>query len=389
MSETQPTVLQSPCQACLQRRCSHTNPPFKRLKASHPISFEAGRRSCKSSSAALSRDPNLTTASVEFSDFGNANSTTFEVGNLDWDNDFFDLGGSPSSPDLPVYLAGNLSDSAFTPNETLPPRPTDKSSGNVGNRSLDQFAPNLDFKSALAGPQEALQGIGSCSKHRKSCMISALKILETLHVASSVCPSTGAKSLNSVSLQPRTTEFVLSTNREIIRLILHMLECTCIMSLQLQLVLASICGKLIVWYRAIVPHSYGFLDESHAERVLHQPVTLGWYTIDTTLEHKVRAQVVLSELRHVEALIKAISRRVRHGKHDHPCNVAIEEGRSRSASPSRLERPQETETPRVIHKCLIDFLHVKLQAAKASINLISHDGPTSLDEPVEIGRAHV
>lgn len=391
MSEAQYSVNHPPCQACPKRGCSHTTPPFKRSKARHPVSFEADRWSCKKSSAALPQDQNLTTASIAFSDFGNevsTNLTTFEAGSLNWDNDFFGLGGSPLSPDLPAYFTDSPSNSGFTPSTTLPPRQPDGFSVNVGDDSFDQFPQNLNLKSAFASPQEALQGVGPCSKHRKSCMVSALKILETLHVPPSVCPFTDVKSLNPVSLQPRTTEFVLSTNREIIRLILHMLECTCFTSLQLQLVLASICSKLIVWYRAIVPNSYGFLDdsmtgsESGAERVLHQPVTLGKYSIDATLEHKVRAQVVLSELRHVEALVKAISRRVRQGKHDNPWNVAVGEGRSRSTSPSRSERPNETETSRVIHKCLIDFLQIKLQKAKANINLVLHDGPAPVDESI-------
>lgn len=396
MSEAQCRVHRSPLQACLQRGCTDTKPPFKRLKVRHPVSFEADQCSYKESSAALPQDQ---TQLLDYENEVSTNSIIFEAGNLDWDQDFFGLGNLPLSPDLSAFgLADSLSDSGlglgFTPNTTLPPPQTETESFSINVGKPDhpfdhlRFPPNLNlnFKSALASPQdqEALQGIGPCSKHKKSCIVSALKILETLHVAPS---STAVKSLTPVSLPPRTTEFVLSTNREIIRLILHMLECTCVTSLQLQLVLANICGKLIVWYRAIVPNSYGFLDgpiagsESTAERVLHQPVMLGQYTIDATLEHKVRAQVVLSELRHVEALIKAISKRVRQGKHDNPWNVAVGEGRSRSIA-SRSERRNETETSRVIHKCLIDFLLIKLQTAKANINLLSNDGPASVDESV-------
>ncbi|KAL9126603.1 MAG: hypothetical protein Q9175_007892 [Cornicularia normoerica] len=123
------------------------------------------------------------------------------------------------------------------------------------------------------------------------------------------------------------TDYVLSTNREAVRLIFNILEYTCSSSSQVQLVLTIICGKLIAWYRAMVRNrcenssimlsavdKHNFNHEDHTERVLHQPITIDEYSINVTLEYKIRAQVIFDELQHVEALTKGLSQRVKETK---------------------------------------------------------------------------
>ncbi len=206
----------------------------------------------------------------------------------------------------------------------------------------------------------------------------------------SVCFSAGAETSGSSTPQPRMTDSVLSTNREAVRLVSDMLECTCSLSSQLPLVLIIICGKLIAWYRAMVRNRNEGSDnsalawsvaqndnnnhEDHTERVLHQPITVGDYSFDVTLENKIRAQVVFSELQAVEALIRNLSRRVEETRFGNLWNAAaVRSGTGQTAS-SGLAKPDETGPAEAIQRSLTVFLYTQLQTANAEIDLILKGG---------------
>lgn len=317
--------------------------------------------------------------------------------NLNYNIDFNALCGSPTSSALLACMTDDLSETALKHDATASTQNTDEFSAEMTEHFSGIFSPVPSYRLETRNPQGRLQGIEPCSNHTRTCMTSALKILQALHMPPSVCLSAGAETSGSSSPQPRMTDSVLSTNREAVRLVSDMLECTCSFSSQVQLVLIIICGKLTAWYRAMLRNGYDGLDnsssivwsvinsnnnnnnnninhEDHTERVLHQPITVGEYSFDVTLENKIRAQVVFSELQHVEALIENLSRRVEETKFGNIWNAAAEKSGSGLIAGSRLAKPDETGLAEAIHRSLTVFLHKQLQAAKAEITLILNSG---------------
>lgn len=294
----------------------------------------------------------------------------------DWGTDYFGLCSSLLPSSFPKCNTDKWSDPALKHDLTLPIELADDFPDQRGDHLSDLFPTNSGLNPAPPSSKGALQEIEPCSRHRRSCMVAALRVLQTLHTTPSTCSSAGAESPNLNSSQPRTTGSVLSTNREVIGLISNMLKCTCFASLQLQLILTVICGKLTVWYRAMIPNTYGSLDdpitslEDNAERVVHQPITVGEYAMDNTLEQRVRAEVVFSELQHVEALIKDLARRLQERRHDGLWNAAAMSGRIGPISATKPVEPNETAAAGAIHKCLTEFLQKQLQVAKAGIDAI-------------------
>lgn len=313
-----------------------------------------------------------------------ANPEVEDAGN--WDSDCFGLCSSPLPSGPFPSTTAEWSDPALKHDGMLSIESADDFSNQIGDHLLDLFRTNSDFDSSLQDRKGALQDIEPCSKHKSSCMVSALKILRTLHTAPSTCSSAGTESPELGSSQPRTTGCVLSANREVIRLVSNMLKCSCFASIQLQLILTVICSKLIVWYRAMIPNTYAYLDDSNtsleenAERVLHQLITVGEYAVDNRLEPRIRAEIVLGELQHVEALIKNLARCLQERKYVSRWNAAAASGGNRPTSPSKPMGPNETAAAGAIHKRLTEFLHDKLQVGRAGIHAMvdrGHD-PTDL-----------
>jgi len=173
--------------------------------------------------------------------------------------------------------------------------------------------------------QDAIGDAGPCSHEVKNCMKVAIGILRALHIPSSTCLKTRHEFPSSKASHPRMIDSVLSANREAVQLISDILKCTCSSSSQLQLVLAVILHKIIIWYRATIrsnvsenesdsssqssaaqslsKNTYG----SHAERVSHLPMKLGEYTFDAALECKIRGQIIQNELQHLRFLVDKLS----------------------------------------------------------------------------------
>ena len=305
--------------------------------------------------------------------------------NLNDGLDFHGLCASQTPSALLACMPDELSDTALECDATASTQNTDEFSAEMRDCSSSIFSPAPNYRLKTSNLQGRLQGIEPCSNHARTCMVSALKILRALHMPPSLCLSAGAETSDSCSIQPRLTDSVLSTNREAVRLVSDMLECTCFLSSQMQLVLVIICSKLTAWYRAMVRNGYDGFDnssviwptlnnnndninhEDYTERVLHQPFTVGEYTLDITLENKIRAQVVFSELHNVEALIETLSRRVEDTKFG---NLTAARSGSETTASSRPVKPDETGLAETVHRNLNVLLHKQLQVAKAETSLI-------------------
>jgi len=303
--------------------------------------------------------------------------------NLNDDLDFHTLCGSPTNSALLACMPDELSSTALEHDATTLNQESSEYSAGLGHPFVGVFSPVPNYR------HSGLEGIEPCSNHTRTCMVSALKILQALHMPPSICFSAGAETDDSSSPQPRLTDSVLSTNREAVRLVSDMLECPCSLSSQVQLVLTIICGKLTAWYRAMVQNGHDSFDDSssmvwsdvvnnshgdHTERVLHQPITVGGYSFDVTLEPKIRAQVVFSELHHVEILIKTLSRRVEETKFG---NTSAARNRSGLTASSMTGETDETGRAETIYRSLTSFLQKQLQVVKAEISLILNGGHDS------------
>ncbi|KAL1971166.1 hypothetical protein VTN77DRAFT_117 [Rasamsonia byssochlamydoides] len=194
--------------------------------------------------------------------------------------------------------------------------------------------------------RSSINDVGSCSNHARTCMIAAVRLLQALHIPPPECLSACDESALSHLRQPRMTDSVLATNRDVILLVSGILICSCSTSFAVQLVLTTICSKLMAWYRAMVNNDRA--GDEHTEQVLHQPIAVGGYFFDVALESKIRPQVVFSELQHLELLVHSLSRR-------------IEEAGFGNLGPPT----PDSEEP--IHRSLIAFLHQQLQETKAEV----------------------
>lgn len=255
------------------------------------------------------------------------------------------------------------------------------------------FSPGHRYDVSPAVSLDLLKGIETCSENRRSCMTSAIRILQTLHIPSSACLSFDGPSTSPASRQPRKTDSVLSTNRDIVRLMAEMIKCSCISSSQLQLVLIIICGKLIAWYRAIIrnspddhpdactdmnvqtsTHPDGTLNAATgmtSERVLHQPFGVGEYSFDTSLESKIRAQVVSSELQQLEALVANLSGRIQEENPSGDNHNQVIRGHTRGKRSRSTSTIDPSGLSSAVHTSLTAFLHTQLKDAKAESNAIA------------------
>ena len=235
--------------------------------------------------------------------------------------------------------------------------------------------------------QDAIGDAGPCSHEVKNCMKVAIGILRALHIPSSTCLKTRHEFPSSKASHPRMIDSVLSANREAVQLISDILKCTCSSSSQLQLVLAVILHKIIIWYRATIrsnvsenesdsssqsaaaqslsKNTYG----SHAERVSHLPMKLGEYTFDAALECKIRGQIIQNELQHLRFLVDKLPSCVQEpNAQDHtslgsPCQSS----KSCSTVSSGTSTPSEkTRLAGNFRRKFYEFLRGQLESAKAA-----------------------
>ena len=156
-----------------------------------------------------------------------------------------------------------------------------------------------------------------------ACMTSASKILKSLLVRPSAClSSTGRRGNGQTPGTPRAVDSALTTNVEAAEVVSDILECSCFVQPQLQLVVVTICAKLIAWYGAIVRGHFRNIghqsasevvtaDRRHAERVLLQPITIGGHCVDGAMGGLLVGFVVLARLQEMETLVDKVSQHIR------------------------------------------------------------------------------
>lgn len=224
----------------------------------------------------------------------------------------------------------------------------------------------------------------------ESCLTAALRTLTTLHIAHPACLSAHQEA--PTVQQARAMETVLSTNKDIVTGMTLMLACSCSGKSLVQLLLSVVCDNLIAWNSAMISADLEQGDpfdgrrstfssacsssSGHAQapraRVLPQPITIGQHQINGSLGRALRAQVMAGELRVLESLIDALSRRF--------CEASRSDGAS-STSPVTHTRNvngraaisrdtpslQSTGLSNVVHRNIISSLHIRLQIQRAKI----------------------
>ena len=296
--------------------------------------------------------------------------------NLDLDLDML------CSSTMPSNLLGELPDQLPERSSRLESRIGVQVNNNFPTRVEDHNVGT--FSSIVSAHREhgptSPQHFTQCSNATKACMASALGVLHGLHIPHTVCLSTGSENHCSHSFCPRTTDTVLSLNKEAIHVVSDILRCPCSTRFQVQLVIVVICAKLNAWYRAAIrnnyevffdppssvwptPESSNVVQEDLNERVLHQPIKIGEYAFDVVLEKKVRAQVVFSELQQVKVLTKSLCDRIETTSFGYARN------RSAAAKGGPTGR-NKSEMVAAIHRNLTVFLHSQLRAVEVETNAI-------------------
>lgn len=209
-------------------------------------------------------------------------------------------------------------------NGDSPPMPESRSTS-----TSSALLSSLSHSPRFPGPVEAQPHTGkpqvnvctSQSTGSETCLAAALRSLRILQIAHSVCLSAHREA--PAVQQTRKMETVLSTNKDVVAGIGPILTCCCSAKSLVQLLLLSICGNLITWNGAMIsanldqgdgpfsPASGSSADPTQAPqvRVLAQPITIGQHQLNGELARVLHNQVMAAELRILEGLVDALSRR--------------------------------------------------------------------------------
>lgn len=235
--------------------------------------------------------------------------------------------------------------------------------------SLCYSTPTAKLQSATDSTALEMTGTkATCSHNRQNCLSSALEVLRTLHVPPSACiSSAGDFTTTNNQRQPRNTGAVFDANRNAVRQLSDILQCSCISATPLQLTLITICDKIIAWYRAVLQSFAGHCKETTAkrskqelghdhkpstsssvacERVVHQSFSVGNFAFDGNLESKICEQVIVSELEQLQNVVADLTNHLQGensggdslllgGNNDRP-SLSIDSPESMKAVPARL-----------------------------------------------------
>jgi hypothetical protein len=198
---------------------------------------------------------------------------------------------------------------------------------------FSEYIPNLPGLKNIP-PKDDNSDMSSISESRNClnsggcCFAFASRALKYLHIPSTLCLSTiGTVDLSSGSkhIAPRPADSVLIANSEAMLALSKILLCSCSLKPQLQMIMATICDKLVAWYYAMAHGKQSFelestvstpecklgSDNARKERVLCQRVKIGDYCLETAAEAQIMARVVLSHLQKMDYLIGVLSRRIK------------------------------------------------------------------------------
>ena len=193
-----------------------------------------------------------------------------------------------------------------------------------------------DLSSASLNPPLESTEPSCLAQNLPSCLSIATKGLRTLHVRQTSCLSRGSQDATNTD-PPRMSGSVLKETKDVGMSVCRMMQCACILRPQNQLLIATICSRLVVWYRAMIhadfPHMSGMENiVSGPERVAHQAVTIGDHTVDNpSLGLNIQAQVMLNELGHLQRLVNTLLVRIQQTGELHSMG-----GSQDSSKPGRL-----------------------------------------------------
>ncbi|KAH9210139.1 hypothetical protein DL95DRAFT_393730 [Leptodontidium sp. 2 PMI_412] len=189
-------------------------------------------------------------------------------------------------------------------------------------------------------------------------------------------------------------ETVLSTNKDVIASMAPILACFCSGKSLVQLLLLSICGNLIAWNSAMIsanlepgpgdPFSSagsgslpaGPAQQAPRARVLPQPITIGQHQINGKLGRALHAQVMAGELRILEGLVDALSRRLCEASRSDGAGASPATTHSRNLSGRGATTSRDTPTSssqqskslsHVVHRHIISSLRTLLENTRAKI----------------------
>ncbi|KAJ5921368.1 hypothetical protein N7466_009694 [Penicillium verhagenii] len=232
---------------------------------------------------------------------------------------------------------------------------------------------------ALAPPQTITS---SClAENRTPCIITATKYLRTLHIRQPTCLFRSNQGTliqeTDAPEHPRTSGNVLKSNKEAGMSVCRMLQCACALRPQNQLLLASICSRLVVWYRAMIRASLScrpgnlssitgqsLMEEEPAlpETVVHEAVTIGDHTVDNPdLGWNIQSQVILGELEHLQRLVDTLSARIKQNSH----STLTPMGLNADANVPSIRLPE------IAHGRLVTHLSAEIQAVKKGLIMAS------------------
>ncbi|KAI4156993.1 MAG: hypothetical protein L6R39_000856 [Caloplaca ligustica] len=275
-----------------------------------------------------------------------------------------------------------------TSNLDTPINPNTLSSSGASSLFLDhsykQSRPDSIASCRQDSPKSAKT---TCTSSHQSCLSSALEILQALHIPPTTCLcSIDDNDTLANNRQPRRTDSVLATNRTALRGLSGILQCSCVSSSQLQLVIVVICDKLIAWYRAVMrsfpdrrrdtcsdrlQHASDPTEASHEstsspnERVLYQRFALGNCSFNDSLESKILTQVISSELQQLETVVVNIAARIRE---EDGCELDQPPDERRKHRTSAIDAPglSSSVCDRLTTHLLEELEGIKIEIARAN-----------------------
>ncbi|KAJ5794715.1 hypothetical protein N7457_001314 [Penicillium paradoxum] len=222
---------------------------------------------------------------------------------------------------------------------------------------------------------------------RPPCIITATRTLLLLHIRENSClslrnrrDSCGTQGASGPELA-RMSGSVLRDNKEAGMSVCRMLQCKCALRPQNQVLIAFLCSRLAVWYRAMIRacfsrrprSSFGGEDDfdehkSSPEKVIYQAVTIGDHTVDSfSLDWDIQAQVILKELAQLQRLVDTLSARIKQTSTSHSIERDVD---------ANLPFPG---LPAIAHDRLVAHLSKEIEAAQ-------HDLTTAWREHQKVQR---
>lgn len=169
----------------------------------------------------------------------------------------------------------------------------------------------------------------TCSEAEESCTKAILNALQALCVPPSACLSVSDDNLSTPSVggshrPTRKMDDVLRTNRSVIDLVERVSRCSCSTISSVQLLVVTVCDRLIAWYQAALRHDsqqhlqernpYATSQDEHSEHVLPQPITMGEFSVDPAMQFQICEQLVMAEVRRVEEITRLFAARIQQVK---------------------------------------------------------------------------